>query len=206
MPRGNELPLSGRPPSRLVSSITDLSPLAAAMVSVCATCKGLQNHLHGLKGAPDSGAASLVWLSTRLPRLRASASSCRACALLVNGILLHRARLARLGQDEDDDAVRVTAESFKPRPDTSLQGHLSVELRWTTADDQNDCQDDDHDHAASQPDLKLEFFTDGGMHHHHAPPQTRPHPPPRLAASETCTLTPAQKDRRPSLPLEEDGN
>jgi hypothetical protein len=57
----------------------------------------------------------------------------------------------------------VTAESFKPKSGKSHQEHLSVELRWKESDDHDGCQDDEHEHTAGNADLKLEFFTDGGM-------------------------------------------
>ena len=123
------------------------------MVSVCAMCHGLQKHLHGLDGAQENGTDSLLWINTSLTNLRSSASACtRACALLLNGILLHHDRFAGV----NEDSVRVKAESFKK------QGHLSVELRWKESDDHDECQDDEHEHSAGSADLKLEFFTDGG--------------------------------------------
>lgn len=131
------------------------------MVSVCATCKGLQKHLHGLNGGQDSGTESLVWVNTTLPNLRSSSSTCRACALLVNGILLHHDRFAAIHEDR----VRVTAETFNSKLGGNLQDHLSVELRWKESEDPEGCQDDDHEHVASNADLKLDFFTDEGMHH-----------------------------------------
>ncbi|RAR12263.1 het domain-containing protein [Stemphylium lycopersici] len=126
------------------------------MVSVCATCKGLQKHLHGLNGGQDSGTESLVWVNTTLPNLRSSSSTCRACALLVNGILLHHDRFAAIHEDR----VRVTAETFNSKLGGNLQDHLSVELRWKESEDPEGCQDDDHEHVASNADLKLDFFTD----------------------------------------------
>ncbi|KAI8933727.1 hypothetical protein NX059_009443 [Plenodomus lindquistii] len=128
------------------------------MVSVCASCKGLQKHLHSLDGAQETETDALQWLSTSLPELRTSSSSCRACALLLNGILLHHDRFA--SQREED--IWITAESFKPKVDQPAQDHLSLELRWHSRHD-HDCQDDedDHEHSAGYPDLKLEFFTDG---------------------------------------------
>jgi hypothetical protein len=129
------------------------------MVSVCATCKGLQKHLHGLDGAQENGTDSLLWVNTTLPNLRSSSSACRACALLLNGILLHHDRFASVNEER----VRVKAESFTPRSAKNSQEHLSVELRWKESNDHDECQDDDHEHTAVNADLKLEFFTDGGM-------------------------------------------
>jgi hypothetical protein len=124
------------------------------MVSVCAVCHGLQKHLHGLDGAQENGTDSLLWINTSLATLRTN-SSCRACALLLNGILLHHDRFAGV----NEDSVRVKAESFNKQ-----QQHLSVELRWKDrTDDHDECQDDEHEHSAGSADLKLEFFTDGGM-------------------------------------------
>jgi hypothetical protein len=128
------------------------------MVSVCATCKGLQKHPHGLTAAQDSGAESLVWVNTKVPTLRSSSSTCRACALLLDGILLHRDRFTGVNEDK----IRVTAESFKSKPDRNLQDHLSVELRWKDNED-DECQNEPHEKFTSYADLKLEFFTDEGM-------------------------------------------
>ena len=128
------------------------------MVSVCATCKGLQKHLHGLDGPQETETGKLQWIDTSLPKLRSSASGCRACALILNGILLHHDRFA--GQRED--GIRVVAVSFTSKPGRTLQDHLSVEIRWKEHDDHSTCQEDEHEHPTGYPDLKLEFFTDGG--------------------------------------------
>jgi len=128
------------------------------MVSVCATCKGLQKHLHG-ESAQENGSESLVWVDTTLPKLRSRSTACRACALLLNGVLLHHDRFANINEDN----VRITAESFKPKTGKTPQEHLSVELRWKDNDDQDDSHEDDHEPPTGHPDLKLEFFTDGGM-------------------------------------------
>lgn len=130
------------------------------MVSVCATCKGLQKHLHGLDGAQDTRPDQFQWIDSTLPSLRSSSTGCRGCALILNGILLHHDRFA--GQKEEN--IRITAESFAPRPGRTLQDHLSVEARWLDDDDHNGCQDQDHEHSKAYPDLKLEFFTEGGMY------------------------------------------
>lgn len=129
------------------------------MVSVCASCKGLQKHLHGLDSTTETEPDVVRWVNTSLPDLRTSSGSCRACALLLNGILLHHDRFA--GQKEDD--IWVTAESYNSKNGNPVQDHLSVDVRWTGRDEQDQyCQDDEHEHAAGYPDLKLEFFTDGG--------------------------------------------
>ncbi|KAF2128115.1 HET-domain-containing protein [Dothidotthia symphoricarpi CBS 119687] len=125
------------------------------MVSVCATCKGLQKHLN----TQESEVGSLRWVSTSLPNLRASAANnrCRACALLLQGILLHHDRFANIREDR----IQIMAESFNPRPGRTLQDHLSVEIRWKQLDhDEGECQAGNHEHTGN-PDLKLEFFTDG---------------------------------------------
>ncbi|XP_014552934.1 hypothetical protein COCVIDRAFT_109008 [Bipolaris victoriae FI3] len=127
------------------------------MVSVCATCKGLQKYPHGLNGAQDSSTESLVWVNTRLPTLRSSSNACRACALLLNGILPYCDRFAGVAEDR----IRVTAESFNSKPDRTLQDHLSVELRWKDNEDHDECQNETHENTTGYADLKLEFFTDG---------------------------------------------
>ncbi|KAF2853571.1 HET-domain-containing protein [Plenodomus tracheiphilus IPT5] len=125
------------------------------MVSVCASCKGLQKHLHGEQ---ETETDVVQWVNTSLPGLRTSSGGCRACALLLNGILLHHDYFA--GQKEED--VWITAESFTSKSGQSAQNHLSVEVRWKTQREQNR-QDDEYEHDLSTgyPDLKLEFFTDG---------------------------------------------
>lgn len=130
------------------------------MVSVCASCKGLQKHLHGRDGIQETETNVLRWVNTSLPNLRTSSASCRACALLLNGILLHHDRFA--GQKEGD--VWVTAESFKSTSEQTAQDHLSVEVRWRAKEDNDECQDEEQEHAAGYPDLKLEFFIDEGTH------------------------------------------
>ncbi|USP79146.1 hypothetical protein yc1106_06420 [Curvularia clavata] len=131
------------------------------MVSVCATCKGLQNHFHGLHGAQDGSTGTLTWVNTSLSTLRSSSNACHACALLLNGILLHSDRFAGV----NDDKIRVMAESFSAKPERNLQGHLSVELRWKDNEDHDECQNGNHEHAAGPADLKLEFFTDEGIYY-----------------------------------------
>ncbi|KAF1943504.1 hypothetical protein EJ02DRAFT_343095 [Clathrospora elynae] len=126
------------------------------MVSVCSTCRGLQKHLHGLDGTQEAESESLLWLNTSLPKLRASSGACRACALLLNGILLHHDRFTSV----NEESMRVTAESFTSKSGRNIQDHLSVELRWQESDD-HDCQDEEHEHTTGHADLKLEFFTDG---------------------------------------------
>jgi hypothetical protein len=128
------------------------------MVSVCATCKGLQKHLHSLDGAQETSSDKLQWIDASLPTLRSSAAGCKACALVLNGILLHHDRFA--GQKEEN--IKIIAESFSSKPDRKLQDHLSVQVRWSDHEDQDDCQDEGHEHNSCYPDLKLEYFTDGG--------------------------------------------
>ncbi|KAA8612735.1 HET domain containing protein [Pyrenophora tritici-repentis] len=122
------------------------------MVSVCVTCKGLQkNHLR-LDGAQGNVTKSLPWVDTTLPNLRLRSTSCRACALLLNGILLHHDRFASVPEDR----IRVTAGPFQQKPEKGSQGPLPVELRWQDSDEDSEEQL----HAAGHADLKLEFFTD----------------------------------------------
>lgn len=143
------------------------------MVSVCATCKGLQLHLRSLDGTfQDSSSSSLIWVNTTLPNLRRSTivGGCRACALILQGILLHHDRFAGV----KEDIIRIKAESFTTSDgnhQNSNQGHLSVEVRWKDVHlpqedgdhgDEDDHMDDSdrHDHDEGYPDLKLEYFTD----------------------------------------------
>ncbi|KAF2471007.1 HET-domain-containing protein [Lindgomyces ingoldianus] len=132
------------------------------MVSVCTTCKGLQKHLQALgSGIQETNSASLRWLSTTLPSLRCSTNEgCRACATLLQGILLHHDRFVGVKEER----IRISAESFHQSGSTpsrqDTQDHLSVEVRWKEPGD--DCYDgDEHGHDQVYPDLKLEFFTDG---------------------------------------------
>ncbi|KAJ4404495.1 hypothetical protein N0V91_005839 [Didymella pomorum] len=120
---------------------------------VCTTCKGLQKHLKAVDDVQEAeGALKLV--DTSLPDLRASATNCRACALLLQGILLHHDRF----KDVKENDIRITAESYKSIPGHSSQDHLSVEVRWQDPHG-DDVQEDEHGHG--WPNLKLEFFTDG---------------------------------------------
>lgn len=125
---------------------------------VCATCKGLQKHLKGVDGAQETEAGVLRLVDASLPDLRASAAGCRACALLLQGILLHHDRFNNVKEGD----IRITAESFKPVPGRSLQDHLSVEARWKEQHDDDEHEDDDEHGHVGWPNLKLEFFTDGG--------------------------------------------
>jgi hypothetical protein len=128
------------------------------MVSVCGTCQGLQKHLKALESPQESDDQRLQWANTTLPSLRANASNCRACALLLNGVLLHHERFATI----DEETVRIKVESFASKPGQTFQDHLSVEIRWKEQEAHtDDCHDDQHEHLG-HPDLKLEFFTDGG--------------------------------------------
>lgn len=135
------------------------------MVSVCATCKGLQNHLKPFGTTfQDPDSTSSLWVNTTLPSLRHStnAGGCRACALLLQGILLHHDRFAGVREE----SVRIKAECFgasKVPDGNPSQGHLSVEVRWKGAGPEQ-CDEDeqmhDHDHHEGYPDLKIEYFTD----------------------------------------------
>ncbi|KAH8723185.1 heterokaryon incompatibility protein-domain-containing protein [Phaeosphaeriaceae sp. PMI808] len=123
------------------------------MVSMCGVCHGLQNHLMHLGSNQEKVGDALQWVNTSLPSLRASGTSCRACALLLNGILLHHERFS----DADEKIIRIKAESFTSKPGRVFQDHLSVELRWKD----QDTQQNDQYEPTGYPDLKLEFFTDG---------------------------------------------
>lgn len=127
---------------------------------VCTCCKGLQKHIQGLDFTQGTDPQSVRILHTTLPALRTSSTGCRACALLLNGILLHHDKFKN--QKEED--VWITAYSFTGIPGKAAQDHLSVEIRWKPSEDQDECQDDEHDleHTNGYPDLKLEYFTDGG--------------------------------------------
>jgi hypothetical protein len=130
------------------------------MVSVCGTCHGLQKHLKDSDAAQEAdNNDTLLWADTTLPSLRTSGTNCRACALMLNGILLHHDRFTSISEDR----VRIKAESFPSKPGRTLQDHLSIEVRWKEDAQHDDCQDDEHEHEhIGYPDLKLEFFTDGG--------------------------------------------
>jgi hypothetical protein len=128
------------------------------MVSVCGTCLGLQKHLKTLEAPQEPENDTLQWVNTSLPSLRTSGTTCRACALLLNGILLHHDRFS----DVNEEKIRVKAESFAPKPGRTLEDHLSVEIRWKEEDAHHDEFQEDHHEHVGYPDLKLEFFTDGG--------------------------------------------
>lgn len=127
-------------------------------MSVCATCTGLQRHLREPDRDRTAESPSTVrWVTTTLPQLRISSKECRACALILQGILLHRGLFATIKEDR----VRVIAETFYSVRSKTSQDHLSVEVRWKEQLDE--CDDtDDHDHEEICPDLKLEFYTDDG--------------------------------------------
>jgi hypothetical protein len=132
------------------------------MVSVCTTCKGLQRHLRALdSGAKDSETEPLQWLNTTLPSLRRSSTNggCRACSLLLQGILLHHDRFA----DVNEDSIKISAESFNSSEARQGDGqhHLSVEIRWKALGE-GCCEGNEHEHDEGYPDLKLEFYTDKG--------------------------------------------
>jgi hypothetical protein len=130
------------------------------MVSVCATCKGLQLHLSPYNSNQESNELGVVpWVSTTLPSLRRSASGgCRACALVLQGILLHHDRFKGV----EEASLRIVAQSYRSSSAEQAQEHLSVDLRWKGQPDEN-CGDTTHDHEDDYPDLRLEFFLDGGM-------------------------------------------
>lgn len=121
---------------------------------VCKTCKGLQE---------SDPASSVEWVNTGLPSLRQSSTGgCRACTLLLQGILLHHDRFAGV----KEESIHVVAQSFDPTSGKNAQDHLSVEVRWKEAGD-GCCAAGEHKHDDGYPDLKLEFFTDQGMQLNH---------------------------------------
>ena len=128
------------------------------MVSVCATCKGLQKHFD----VQQEGDPAVRLVDVTLTALRRSSTACRPCALLLHGILLYHSRFANVGED----SVNIIAEFFPSMSTTTHQDHLSVELRWQESPD-GSCGDAEHEHGqgVDHPDLKLEFFTDPGMPH-----------------------------------------
>ncbi|KAF2637378.1 HET-domain-containing protein [Massarina eburnea CBS 473.64] len=124
---------------------------------MCTTCKGLQKHLQIFDVEEESDAPNVVqWMNTTLPRLRVSSGSCRACALILQGILLHHERFT--GVQEPN--ITVIAESFRSTPVQTVQDHLSVELRWRGVSNES-CDGDAQQCEEAYPDMKLEFFTDG---------------------------------------------
>lgn len=133
-----------------------VSSLLLAMM-VCTTCKGLQKHWkpEGIARETEAGALHLV--DTTLPALRSSATGCRACGLLLQGILLHHDRFKNVKEND----ISVTADSFRSEPERNSQDHLSVEARWKEQHDDDEHEHDEQGHAG-WPNLKLEFFTDGG--------------------------------------------
>ena len=133
---------------------------------VCGTCKGLQKQFNAANGAQQTEATAHL-VDASLPDLRASASNCRACALLLQGILLHHDRF----RDVKEDGIQITANSFTSTSGNNSQGHLSVEARWKEQYEDDDQEDDEHEHTG-WPNLKLEFFTDRGRF---APPTNGRH-------------------------------
>lgn len=123
---------------------------------VCTTCKGLQKQFKEVDDTrtPEAGVLHLVDAS--LPGLRTSAAGCRACGLLVQGILLHHDRFKNVKEDD----IKITAKSFSSERERSQQDHLSVDVCWREQHDDDDHQDNEQGHAG-WPNLKLEFFTDG---------------------------------------------
>ena len=133
---------------------------------VCGTCKGLQKQFNAANGAQQTEATAHL-VDASLPDLRASASNCRACALLLQGILLHHDRF----RDVKEDDIQIIANSFTSASGHNSQGHLSVEARWKEQYEDDDQEDDEHEHSG-WPNLKLEFFTDRGRF---APPTNGRH-------------------------------
>ncbi|KAF1974207.1 HET-domain-containing protein [Bimuria novae-zelandiae CBS 107.79] len=125
-------------------------------MAVCATCTGLQKHLKDPAQDIATGTSSVRWMNATLAHLRASSGGCRACALILNGVLLYHGRFATVKEDK----IKVIAESFHSDRTKTLQEHLSVEIRWQEHQDECGDSDDEHEHEESYPDLKLEFFAD----------------------------------------------
>ena len=123
---------------------------------ICGTCKGLQRQFKAADGAQQTEATTHL-VDASLPDLRASTTNCRACALLLQGILLHHDRFRNV----KEDGIQITANSFTSTAGRNSQGHLSVEARWNKQYGDEDQEDDEHEHSG-WPNLKLEFFTDGG--------------------------------------------
>ncbi|PVI06654.1 HET-domain-containing protein [Periconia macrospinosa] len=128
------------------------------MASMCETCQGLQKHLQVFEERDQADRlAATQWVNTTLPSLRRSSANCRACALLVQAILLHHSRFS----GADEESVGVVVESFESSTVEIAQDHLSIEVRWKSASNGVDVQDEIKE---SYPDLKLEIFTDQNEH------------------------------------------
>lgn len=107
---------------------------------------------------PSSEALS-QWMNTTLSNLRGSSNGgCRACALLLQGILLHHDKFATVNEED----VRVRAQSCQS-PDPT-QNHLSVELHWRSPSLDDSEEEAEEDYENGLPDMKLEYFTDEGMY------------------------------------------
>ena len=122
-------------------------------MSVCATCASLR--VRGKASKDDEerdGNRSVRLVDTTLAQLRGSSGSCRACAVLLNGVLFYHSRFAAVKEDE----TKITADVF---PSKALQDHLTVNVRWTSHEEESDDMEE-HEHEEDYPDLKLEFFTD----------------------------------------------
>jgi hypothetical protein len=130
------------------------------MVSICATCKNLQKQLKTPSNSQESDSPTVLQLvDTTLPNLRRSSGSCRACSLLLQGILLHHDRFTGI-QEEN---IRIVAESYQSSQSEKAQDHLSVDLRWQKQTD-GYCEETPHEPEDGYPDLRLEFFADGSMY------------------------------------------
>lgn len=128
------------------------------MVSACTTCKRLQKFKQ-MESLTHSSEMSTEWMNTNLAKLRGSSGGgCRACSLLLQGILLHHDKFAA-SREED---VKVRAQTYQS-PDPT-QNHLSVELHWKPPNsDDSGLEDEDEDDEVGLPDLKLEYYTEEGM-------------------------------------------
>lgn len=127
-------------------------------MSICATCGNLRARGEALGGDEErDGDTAVRLVDATLAQLRLSSGGCRACAVLLNGVLFYHNRFATIKEED----IKITAETF---PSKALQDHLSVDVRWKFHDEESghmDVEDGgDDEHKESYPDLRLEFFTD----------------------------------------------
>lgn len=122
------------------------------MALTCATCQGLQKHLQVFEERDQADRlAAIQWVNTTLPSLRQSSTHCRACALLLQAILLHHSRFS--GVEEEN--IDIVVESFESSAVETAQDHLSIEVTWKSASSSPDAGNEE-----AYPDLKLELYTD----------------------------------------------
>ena len=78
--------------------------------------------------------------------------------MILQGVLLHHDQFVGVSEDK----LKISAKSFISGPDKhSVQGHLSVELRWKLRDEA-EADALELDYEEKYPDLKLEFYTEKG--------------------------------------------